>query len=402
MFSKEDKPFTLQKLVNLFCYIFFIIANGVQFARKKIVLTFSYNLTSHDFVQFQCILLLIIVIFNLTYSLLLPFYNQKALKRPLLSDAKVDYSKLLWLAFIATIIVLIKYRSNLSLLIFRDTVEAYTHRVRAVGQVDNSGNLLFGKVIKPIPFACLLIALITKAPKNIRYTLLILTLITNGPTAMSRNAAAMIWLPILILMFGKKLRHNIFMWFMIVALFVLFPFFNLFRRWSGDLSFEWSMDFFNDINFDASQLFMATIKDDLVTWGSQLLGVLLFWVPRKFWPGKPEGSGHLIVQNHHGYFDCVSMPYFAEGYINWGFLGLLLFVLFLSWLSARLDAMYWTNWRKSTNLRTGYYLILLGALIFIMRGDMLSSVSYTVGIMISYSLCMFLSTSFHFTRLRIK
>lgn len=404
MFEKEDKPFTLQKIVNLFCYIFFVIANGVQFARHTNVLTFKLHFADFDFVIFQGILFCLLILYNWIYAVLYKSESSRAQKMPLLKDSKVNYSRLLVIAGIATVIVLIQFQFNPAQLMFRGTEEELHRamRVRQIGKVDNSGSLMFDKVIRPMPFVCIVISLISKAPKRIWLPLLAMTFVTNSPTGLARNAAAMIWLPIIVLLFGKYLRHNLFMWLMMFALFVLFPFFNLFRRWNGNLDFEWSMDFFNDINFDASQLFMATIKTDFITWGEQLLGVLLFWFPRKFWEGKPGGSGHRLVHEHNGWWENVSMPYFSEGYVNFGFIGIILFTILLAWFTAKFDGLYWSNWRKTPNLRTGYYLILLGALVFILRGDMLSSIAYTIGIMISYSLCLFLSTSFHFTRLRLK
>lgn len=262
--------------------------------------------------------------------------------------------------------------------------------------------LLFDKVVRPLPFAALLLSLLYKASRRTRIELFLLTLISNCPTALARNAAAMIWLPVVVVLFSKKFRHHLFMWIMMFALFVLFPFFNIFRRWNGSIDFSWSMDFLNDINFDASQILMATIKAGFISYGEQLLGALLFFFPRQFWPGKPVGSGSTLVEIMHGNFHNVSMPFFGEGFVNFGYVGILLFTVFLAWLCARMDALYWYKWRQNADVRRGYYLILLGAMIFIMRGDLMSSLAYTVGIMASYALCVWLTTTFRFSRIRLR
>lgn len=301
---------------------------------------------------------------------------------------------------IATLLVLIHFASNPVWLFVRG-VEGVESSFAALN-ADKTSGLLFDKFIRPMPFAALLVGLLFRCSRRTRIELFLLALLTNFPASLARNNAAMIWLPIIVVMFSDKFRHNLFMWLMMVAIFLLFPFFNLFRHWNGEMSFSWSMDFLNDINFDASQIFMAVLKSDFISYGRQLLGALLFFVPRAIWPTKPIGSGAELVRQMHGHFSNVSMPYFAEGYVNLGYLGILVFVVFLAWLCAKLDALYWYKWKPCKSVSCGYYLILLGAMVFIMRGDLMSSFAYTLGIMASYTICVMLTTSYHFTRFRMK
>lgn len=402
MFSDEKQAFTLVKMVNLFIYIFFILANGVQLALGSRVLTFSCVMGMREFIFFQAVLLIILICFNGSYYF---FYKKEQRKIPTINptnkprNIKVKYKILLIVSLVGCVLTLAYYGFNPTQLFLRGAAETAV----ADSSSTTASNNIFQQVIRPIPFCCFVICMLCNAPKKVILYTFILMAITVFPTGIARNAAAMYWIPVLVLFFQKKMRHNLFMWLMLGAIFVVFPFLNLFRSAKAhNFEFEWSMKFFSDINFDAGQLFMATIKTDLVTYGYQLLGPLFFYVPRSIWPSKPIGSGHLLTTMHNAFFTNVSMPYFSEGYINFGWLGVVIFTLFLAYLCARLDVVYWKKWFPSRNLKCGYYLILLGAIIFIMRGDLMSSTAYTVGIMISYSMIMALCTNYHFTRIRWK
>ncbi|MDD6880997.1 MAG: hypothetical protein PUE18_05430, partial [Firmicutes bacterium] len=83
-------------------------------------------------------------------------------------------------------------------------------------------------------------------------------------------------------------------------------------------------------------------------------------------------------------FSNISCCYLAEGYINAGFIGLLLFVLSLAFISAVIDHLYWDVYKTSNKGFFGIiYFMLLGLFFFMMRGDLLSSFAYTVGFVFS-------------------
>ena len=137
------------------------------------------------------------------------------------------------------------------------------------------------------------------------------------------------------------------------------------------------------MNFDASQIFMAVIKQNRISWGNQLLGVLFFFVPRSIWPTKPVGSGHYLVLQNSGSYTNVSMPFFSEGYINFGYVGMLAFVIIAALIAKKFDTRYWSSPNRPS-LQHGIYFLLIGASMFIMRGDLMSSFAYTMGISVTY------------------
>ncbi len=122
-----------------------------------------------------------------------------------------------------------------------------------------------------------------------------------------------------------------------------------------------------------------------ITWGNQLLGSLLFFIPRKFWPQKPIGSGHTIATDLGWDFTNVSCPYIGEGYINFGILGVILFAITLAVLTKFGDVAYkksvYSNSKEITIIEL-VYPFSIGFLFFILRGDLLSSLSYYIGFMV--------------------
>lgn len=152
-------------------------------------------------------------------------------------------------------------------------------------------------------------------------------------------------------------------------------------------------------DFDAySSLCRAMQYNELhgSTSGRQLGGVLLFFIPRSAWPDKPIGSGAFIFTGLGADFKNVSCTYLAEGYINWGLTGSGLFTLLLALLITRYDNWYQSHEAAFSSYRTMFYFIFGGMLLFILRGDLLSSFAFTCGLFFSGWLvhCLFMGQVF--------
>ena len=79
------------------------------------------------------------------------------------------------------------------------------------------------------------------------------------------------------------------------------------------------------------------VLDGLVVRGQQALGVVLFWVPRSLWPGKPIDSG-ILLANYRGYnFTNLSAPLWSEFLLNGGILVLVVGFVAVGWLLRALD-----------------------------------------------------------------
>ncbi len=103
--------------------------------------------------------------------------------------------------------------------------------------------------------------------------------------------------------------------------------------------------------------------------GGELVGAVLFWVPRRIWPDKSIGTGYLL-----GYFfgtatPNLSAPLWAEGYIDFGWPGVILFLMAAGYLSEALDRS-WSE--KTASGLVGVMVPLLAGYSFILlRGPLL-------------------------------
>ncbi|HMR81886.1 MAG TPA: O-antigen polymerase [Niabella sp.] len=247
--------------------------------------------------------------------------------------------------------------------------------------------LIVNQIIRPVSFISMLYFISTKTKNIIAYILLlVLALITCSPLGMPRFAAAAMYIPFFLILISFFRKKNVFSLILILGLLVVFPFLDSFRHFSenSETTIGLNTDMFNTGNFDSYQNFALIVFENLVTWGRQLLGVFLFWVPRSIWPNKPIGSGAELGENLNFSWTNVSANYFAEGYINFGYFGIILFTLAIAVFNAKMDNMYWRSAvNKSNNLFKVIYYILLGMIFFILRGDLLSSFAFTVGYLIS-------------------
>jgi len=169
---------------------------------------------------------------------------------------------------------------------------------------------------------------------------------------------------------------------LVSAIVFVFPFLEQFRYFSGwdSITFSPNPNFFRQAHFDAYENMLSAIEAEFVTYGYQLLGVLLFFVPRAFWQDKPVGSGYQLAENLGYRFNNISMPFLGEGYVNFGIIGFVLFSISAGFSMARLDKAFSgiLSAKRVYSYEASIYLYLIGALFFFLRGDLLSSFSFTV------------------------
>lgn len=164
-------------------------------------------------------------------------------------------------------------------------------------------------------------------------------IIVNGPTGNSRYwfstvaiTLASIYVP---LSKAKGLR-----WAAVVALVtLLFAFTTLqaFRREGG--ARDYSAGFRNDLVSSGtySEFQMELIGDQWIadhghTYGKQLLGNIMVFVPRSIWQGKPTDTGNLVLPLHNP-----AATLWTEGDVEAGFLGVVGYFVLLGAISRALD-----------------------------------------------------------------
>ncbi len=136
------------------------------------------------------------------------------------------------------------------------------------------------------------------------------------------------------------------------------------------------------LNYDAFAnmgVGIEIVADRGLSWGWQLLSGVLFFVPRTIWPGKPDASG-LVIGNHiidkyDYHFANLSNPYVSEGYMNFGYLG----IIIMAFLLAVACIYFWIWLRSNDYLKRAVAFYFAMHMIFLLRGDFTNGYSYFVG-----------------------
>lgn len=217
---------------------------------------------------------------------------------------------------------------------------------------------------------------------------ILLVFIACSPLGMPRFQVATVYIGLLIIAFPSLTKKVLFIFMFVTAFIFAFPLLDLVRYASfTDVNMaQYLIDFIGNLSayfttghFDGyvmSMKILDYIEIHGTTFGAQLMGVLFFWIPRKFWISKPIGTGHM-VHNSLGIFGTaanVSAPLLAEGLINFGILGVCFFALFTGSIINSLDYKYVHN-RENTWYKLVYPFI-PPLFFFIMRGDLLSTFSF--------------------------
>lgn len=386
VFSKDQRPYSLNKIFYLFCFFFFGVAPFIQ-SNGHVSLFGARLLKENEYFMMNMLILIIMISYQFFYR---KFSKSKIDSKTQRKISKYNIEKL---SFKQILILIILSLSSFGVIFYINSFNVFNLLLRGGElksselEMASSTFLLIDKFIRPIPMIALFFYLVSKNRNLFVLAILfLLAVLSIFPLGVARFYAAAIYIPLLLITTPFIRRKNMFSLFFIGGLLIVFPFLNQFRHFSAETSLKFGLNFdmFAEGHFDSYQNFALIVTENIITWGRQLLGVALFWVPRTFWPTKPVGSGHHIAEELSMSFSNISANYFAEGYINFGFLGIILFVVFLAWFTARMDNLYWKMVHGSKNnfFRVIYYLM-LGMLFFIMRGDLLSSFAFTVGIILS-------------------
>ena len=269
-------------------------------------------------------------------------------------------------------------------------------------ELDKTMGLLFDKAVRPLPvFAFVLVLARCKQRGRFSPILLVsfvLMLVACFPTGMARYNKACIYGGVLLLIIGSLFeKKGLFALLFLLAFLIVFPASNSYRLQTftfsmfGDALLEAAGNLsrgFCAVDYDAYSMLARTIihVDSYgATNGYQLLGVLFFFVPRALWPTKPGGSGNLVCMAQGQSQLNISSPLPAEGLLNFGILGFILFAVVAALVCRGLDRWFV---KSTTPLRLFYPFACL-LVFFIMRGDLLSSFAFTVGYFVSFSaLCI--------------
>ena len=226
--------------------------------------------------------------------------------------------------------------------------------------------------------------------------LLVGNVLINNPVAAARFFTGTVLLAFAYVLFFHRSRNGAsFLILVLVGVLLVFPMVDIGRVAVDVDSIVDALPGFMDglfagdpyRTFEAIPAALRYLEQYGSTYGFQLLGPLLFWVPRSFWPEKPEGSGWLLSGAFGGFHDNVSCPTPCEALLNFGWIGIpIIAVAFAITLRILDDVNRSPPARDDTDsirVIDVLYPLFLGQVFFITRGDFLSPWAFTVGMIIA-------------------
>lgn len=363
--SKDQASFSLNKAFHIFYFFFFGLAPAVQFKFENSFFN-APKLSETEYLKGGGILLIILILYLLLYKYSYTFFLKRIRKSFNIEPKKEQ----LWWYYLASLGALV-----LSIIIVKFNFEVLFLRPPANFLKLNTNFGLVGYsmllIVRAIPIIILLRYLLVGGNNRKHIILLgILALLTAFPFSLSRGMAAAYYIPFIVFLNPIKNSKYYYASCYFLGVFLIFPFLNLFRNGNNQLSL--GVAAFKTGHFDAFQNFLLLINEEIITGGRQLIGALLFFVQDSVWYTKPLGTGTLLATELNFNHINVAMPYFGEGYANFGFAGVALFLVLIVILNAYLDTSF-HNKKQSLFIKTGY-LFLLGFEFYLLRGDLSSSV----------------------------
>lgn len=394
--SRDQRAFSLNQVFWIFTFVFM----GFMPA-----LFYSLNFLPHGLVpvpvlqkasSIVLVCTLLYPLLQLTLNRVYPATSQHQNSKPEITSHGIKLRWLPWLLTLCALVtVVILGPANLWL------QTAYWRALES--RVPNSVlQLLFQYGLRGAMLYCCLMAVYSyrqgKLSGRKLLVMLILALIANFPLSMSRYLAGTFYLSILLWWLPKKyLKPPSFALILMSVILLAAPLLNATRLQTFTLSEGEKRDFSFLLktsytgDYDAYAMLCRTLQytDSLGnTGGHQLAGVVLFFVPRSMWPNKAVGSGsrvYDVMVPREDHWNNVSCPLLAEGYVNFGIAGSILFTVLLATVLFFYDRHFW-QWKKNSgniSFLILFYPVAIGILLLWLRGDLLSAFAYTTGLFVS-------------------
>lgn len=371
---KDKTPFSLNKTYWYFNIIFFFIAPFCQYMLNFDIWGYKYRITDYYYLKTNIFIIIGMFVHQLFYG-----KNIKLIKFGSYNFSKKIKFKFILLFLAISCFFVLSLNVGFSNLFSRVTNSA-----------ELSGNSMFNTI-----FTCLLKIIpvyiftyfYSRNNKNkfINFCLFVIIFILNFPVSTTRFWMGAIFIGIFLLTFVKdKKKSRVYDIILILIFTVIFPITYLFKFNTLDNILESGLKMQNlvssyySVDYDAYSIFARSIKfvdDHDIVYGQQLIGTVLFFIPRSIWPDKPEATGAFIAKSQYQSFTNISCPFMAEGYINFGIVGLILFEIIMSLVCRKLDEKYWHGLGKKYLYLIYPYLI--GFLLFYERGALHHAVVYT-------------------------
>ena len=210
--------------------------------------------------------------------------------------------------------------------------------------------------------------------------LVVMNVIVNNPISNSRYwTLAVLFGLLLPLIRGRKGIFNGMLAGGALGSILVFPLSDVTRRAAGTgtaVQFDSVWTTIATKDYDQFTMLANTLgytQDHGLSWGQQALGPLFFWVPRVVWPDKPYDTGVEVGMWMNSVNLNLSAPLWAEAWINFGLIGLIVVFAGLGFLARRLDAGFRMDILSRGSVGYLGISIFAGYLFILLRGSLLQS-----------------------------
>lgn len=396
IYADSIKTISLQKVSGVFFLLFFGLAPILEY-KMKVRYWGGGEISEQDYIVVNVLLIISLLVYYFVYKISFSVSRSSFGDdddRLLLIAARSRFRFLRLLPFVMISLLIILWFNDFNL--YNLLLRGGDLRDADVIVDSKALGLVVNNFLRPFCFSSLILCIFVSRQYfgfNFIWCLILapVAVLVCFPTAMARFAIAALYIPLILVLFPVILRRGFLAVNVLIGSFVtIFPVFDTFRNINQDFSFKditFNFEFFTTGHFDAYQNFVRTVSLDIVTNGRQILGAILFFVPRAIWRDKPIGSGEILAEKAHLEFSNIAQSLPAEGYINFGIVGIFVFVIFAAFYSASLDHRFWRKKMPSySSIFSLYYFQLIGLAVFIWRGDMTNAIAYTSGFMASMAM----------------
>ncbi len=227
--------------------------------------------------------------------------------------------------------------------------------------------------------------------------LILLVAVTENPLTEKRNGLGPIYLGMIFIAFESTLKGmNRRLLLLIASMVLVFPAITVLTHNHSQIFtgvkfgavIDTVKDHYFSTHYDAwANIYTSVemVKQDGIAWGRQLLGGLFFWVPSSLWHGKPLASGiaiaNYLIRNYAMWFTNLSAPLVAEGYLDFGAVGVALYGAGLAVIVHFLNRL-----ARRESSRFGFAFATYAALflMFALRGSLMIAFAYGTGAMLAF------------------
>lgn len=389
----DNRIISMNKFFWYFQYLFMFLAPFCNY----LSLYFPWDFFIDDTKIIQS--LLIVAIWNIVYffayyskSRLLDNYINKAfLTRYLVCDRECPkyFPKYIFWMSIFSFFILVEL-VGFTNLFFRSS--------NVVSLSDSTIAFIVRSFLKALPvIACMILIALNKNKYYQNYymhifILFIIAVCSNFPTSTSRYWMGSLLGGIILFAFCGKAYSRVIDYFILFGMTVVFQVFTFFKFngiddfLSGQYDYPGIIQNFNKVDFDAFTMIariLIYVEDYGIAYGNQLLNIIFFFVPRSIWVDKPLVTSIMVVTTQNQIFTNLSCPLPAEGFVNFGFLGVLIFAFLYAKFNRYFDNLYWKKADKySVNIINIIYPILCLMSLTINRGPLQPSFVPLVAILL--------------------